>query len=97
MLLPPDRLVSMNLWGFRPEIFDVLADGFARFVRNADLAREEYPLPSAVQWGVRRGLIRVRVLDAGEAWFGVTHAADAHSVREALARHIADGRYPRQL
>ncbi len=86
--------VSMNMWGFQPEMFGPLREEFSEFLKRADLARDEYPLPAAVHRAVRHHEMRVDVLTPESRWFGVTHPDDAPSVRTALAQLVADGHYP---
>ena len=93
-----DDLVSMNLWGFTPAIFPILRRGFAEFLAaHGGEATSELVLPTALGAAVAAGEARVRVLDAGREWFGLTHAADRPLVQEALAGLVAAGRYPASL
>jgi hypothetical protein len=90
-------LVSMNLWGFTPAVFDILRGGFEEFFRSADAGREEYLIPTALRPALERGDCRVRVLDPRSSWFGVTHPADRPVVEAELRRQVAAGRYPEHL
>jgi NDP-sugar pyrophosphorylase family protein len=76
-----DACVSMNMWGFRPSIFEPLADAVAQFV--AEDRDGEAWLPDVVQAQVDAGAT-VRVLMCEERCFGVTHEADLAAVRSAL-------------
>ena len=97
VVLPADALVSMNLWGFTPAVFDTLRRGFAAFFRSGDPVRGEYLIPTAIRAALERRECRVRVLDAGSRWFGVTHPADRPAVAAALQQLVRDGRYPERL
>jgi hypothetical protein len=90
-------LVSMNLWGFTPAVVDLLRDGFVEFFRSADALTGEYLLPTVIRQTVRRGAARVRVLDPGSQWFGMTHPADRPRVEAALRRLVDAGQYPERL
>lgn len=94
--LAPDALVSMNLWAFLPSIFPILRDGFVRFLPHAD-AKREFLLPAAVQESLTRGTARVRVLDAGSPWFGMTYPADRPRVEKAIMALVRAGVYPGRL
>ena len=94
--LSPDLLVSMNLWAFHPTIFPILRAGFVRFLQHAD-AKSEFLLPAAVQEALSRGAARVRVLDAGSPWFGMTYPADRPRVEQAVAALVRNGVYPERL
>ncbi len=90
--------VSMNLWGFRPDVFDVLGEGFRRFLaeRGGDPAAE-YQLPTEVDAARRAGRTAVRALAAGETWFGLTHPRDLDEATVRIAALVAAGIYPARL
>lgn len=93
-----DTRVSMNFWGFPPLFFDVLRDGFARFLRDHGTSTTaEYYLPSAVQEAMRGRGARVKVLTSDDAWCGVTHPHDKPAVQAALRGLVARGAYPSEL
>jgi NDP-sugar pyrophosphorylase family protein len=98
IVAPPDgdEIVSMNMWGLTPDIFPVIEEGLTRFLRTADLARDEYYLPEAISAAMTKGR-RVRVLPAGSHWCGVTFPDDAPAVREQLAALAASSAYPDPL
>ena len=96
-LLHDDALVSMNLWGFRPDIFPALAEGFERFLDHGDLLSDEYPLPVAVQDLLAVTGQQVSVLTPGSRWFGMTYAEDLPFVRAELQRLTDAGSYPSRL
>jgi hypothetical protein len=94
--LAGDALVSMNLWGFTPAIFDTLRRGWREFFHLEPGARE-YLLPTVVREAVRRNECRVKVLESGSRWFGITHGADRSVVSGELQRLVFEGRYPERL
>lgn len=95
---PADTPVSLNLWGFTPSVFPKLRERFSAFLaaRGADL-RAEFFLPDALGTLMSRGEARVRVLATPDPWFGLTHPADAPSVRARLLALHAEGAYPERL
>ena len=95
--VPDDALVSMNMWGFTPAVFELLSEGFREFLREEGASTREYLLPTAIQKAVSGGLARVRVVPSEGTWFGVTYPDDARSVSEGLHRLVADGHYPAPL
>jgi len=90
-------LVSMNLWGFTPEIFRPLREGFVEFLRSPEAEQGEYYLPTAVQSLIGAGLARVRLLAPDSPWFGLSHPADRPLAVEAIHELIEQGAYPEQL
>jgi hypothetical protein len=97
-VMPGKTPVSMNFWGFTPAFLPALRDGFARFLAaNAQSTKAEYYLLSAVQDLVDAGRARVRVLDGGGPWGGLTYPGDRPGLVEMLESLVARGEYPREL
>ncbi|HPC82312.1 MAG TPA: NTP transferase domain-containing protein [Thermoanaerobaculaceae bacterium] len=90
--------VSMNLWGFRPDLLAILSEGFARFL--AEHGRDpgaEFQLPTEVDAARRAGRATVWTVPAGETWFGLTHPSDLEAARARIASLVAAGAYPASL
>lgn len=96
--LTGDELVSMNLWGFRAEIFPLLREQFAVFLaeHGTELKAECY-LPATVHTLIVAGKAAVRVLPTPERWFGVTYQEDRPEVVASVRRLIEAGKYPERL
>jgi choline kinase len=97
--IPPERVASMNVWGFTPAIFAELEGRFARFLREntADLDKVEFYLSEVVGALVRERRARVRVLPATDRWFGMTYHEDKPRVKRAIRDLIGQGVYPETL
>lgn len=94
---PADAVVSMNAWGFSPAVFGYLAGRFDAFRAAHAGDAAEFLLPTAIQEAIRGRTARVRVLEGGETWRGITYPADRPGV-EAFLREVTDaGTYPRDL
>ena len=92
--LKPDTVVSMNLWGFMPDLFDYAADGFVDFLREKiNVPKSEYFLPSIVSKLIETGEKKVKVLVAEDKWYGVTYKEDKEDVCAALNKMVDDGLY----
>lgn len=90
--------VSMNMWGFSTEIFDVLEKGFAEFLGNlADPMKGEYLIPTVVDQLIRSGRANVTVLESKDKWFGVTYKEDKPLVVESFKALIDAGVYKERL
>ncbi len=96
--LTGDEPVSMNYWGFTPQVFDQLRENFEKFLEasGTDLKSECY-IPNTVGELVRAGQARVKVLHSRDSWFGVTYREDRPRVVESIRDLIAKGLYPEKL
>ncbi len=96
--LSGDEPVSMNMWGFTPQVFDQLRERFEEFlVGSASDLKAECFIPNTVGELVRAGQARVKVLRSRDSWFGVTYREDRPRVVESIRRLIAGGLYPERL
>ena len=98
-LLNGDAPVSMNMWGFSPEIFDSMDRLFRDFLASLppDNITSELALPTMVDKMVCDGTLRVNALSTSSVWFGVTYAEDKQSVAAALKAKHESGEYPEKL
>lgn len=93
-----DEIVSMNCWGFTPELFAGLDGQFRGFlVEEASGPKAEFYLPAAVSAMINVDQARVRVLPTESAWFGVTYREDKPRVQAAIAELVQRGEYPERL
>lgn len=94
-----DSVVSMNMWGFKPELFKALESGFVSFLSDntQDVMKKEYLLPSVVGQLVKKGEVEVIVLKTADRWFGVTYKEDKETVVNSIRELIAEGKYPTAL
>ena len=98
--LSGDSLVSMNFWGFTPEILDEIWNAFPAFLaENLPVNPEkcEFYLPTFVGSRLAEGKVRVRVLPCMETWHGVTYKEDLDSVKAAIGQLKREGKYPARL
>lgn len=96
--LTGQEMVSMNLWGFTPPVVDLLTRQFRRFLDywGADTHQECF-LSTSVSDQIELGVTRVKVLQAPDSWFGITHAADRDRSVAILRERVASGAYPARL
>ena len=98
-LLDGSTLVSMNMWGFTPDIFEDLERSFALFlgeIKQGDI-KAEYALPAFVDMLISNGELKVKVLSTSAVWFGVTYKEDKETVAKALLERRDRGEYPDKL
>jgi dTDP-glucose pyrophosphorylase len=100
--LPPDTLVSMNFWGFSPNILPELKKYFDGFLNTfaADVKgqiKNECFIPKAVDYFLKQGICKVKVLHAESDWFGVTYKEDREAAIKKIDEMIVSGVYPSPL
>ncbi len=92
--LSPDDVVSMNLWGFKPDLFGYIEEGFKSFLsEKLNVPKAEYYLPTVVSQLIDKGEKQVKVLVAEDKWYGVTYKEDKQQVTDALTKMVNDGLY----
>jgi UTP-glucose-1-phosphate uridylyltransferase len=98
LALTGEETVSMNMWGFTPELFEQLRSGFSAFLKkNLNDEKAEYYIPVAVNDLVSSDQARVRVLRTPDAWFGVTYREDRPRVVESVKELVTQKLYPSPL
>jgi len=100
--LLPETPVSMNFWGFQPDIlpefkkyFDDFLKGFAADVKGQ--IKSECFIPKAADYFINKGIIKIRALDANSDWFGVTYKEDKEAAIKKIEELTAKGVYPAKL
>jgi choline kinase len=95
MGIDENTVVSMNMWGFMPSLFDYLEKGMIKFLNeNGDSLRSEFFLPGVIDDLIKSGEVEVPVLPTDEKWFGMTYQEDREMVRGKLAELVKQGVYP---
>ncbi len=96
--IPLDAIVSMNCWGFTPDIFEKVQKGFEKFLAEPSMdIKREYYLPFAVKEIMDIGECSVKVYSSSDSWYGVTYKEDRDFVVKSLAALKKDGTYPDEL
>jgi UTP-glucose-1-phosphate uridylyltransferase len=96
--LAPDALVSMNLWGFHPNIFEITRHRFLQFVaEHQDQPRAEFYIPLVINELIKTNQIDLKVIPNAEKWYGVTYKEDKEMVVNAFNELITNGAYPSNL
>ena len=98
--LPEKTVVSMNLFGFHPDIFLELALEFEEFLQDTlpkNPLTAEFYLPVVAGNLPKRNIAPVKVLRSTGHWYGVTYREDRETVVSALRRMTAQGQYPELL
>ncbi|MCK5731252.1 MAG: nucleotidyltransferase [Draconibacterium sp.] len=96
--LTGEERVSMNIWGFKPSLFDNLDNKFIDFLNaEIDKPKSEMLIPSIIFEMINEKKATVKVLEADSPWFGVTYKNDKPFVVEKINILIEEGEYPKNL
>lgn len=95
----PGTIVSMNFWGFAPDtLYPILKEQFEVFMNeHGTSSKAELYIPPIVDYAIRTGKAKVKVLMSEESWFGMTYKEDKDSVKENIRKKISEGIYPENL
>lgn len=93
-----ESYVSMNMWGFTPDIFEYGYKLFIEFMsQRGDELKSEFYIPFVVNSMLNSGIARCRVLGTPDVWFGVTYKEEREGVAKRVAKLVNDGLYPSPL
>lgn len=94
---PVDRysVVSMNFFGFAPDVFGIFKEEFKKFLSEKSTEpKAEFFIPLALSGAMEKGECTVDVFPTNEKWFGVTYAADKPAVVAKIKEMTEAGLYP---
>jgi len=90
--------VSMNVWGFTPELFPYLRSMFNDFLKlEGKELKSEFFIPSVVNNLIQSNIKAVKVLKTGSSWFGVTYKEDKPHVVNKIKSLVDNDEYPLKL
>ncbi len=93
--LSPDEVVSMNFWGFTPDVFPQTEKSFEAFLKEyAFELKSELYIPVVIDQLINSGTANVRVLKSEASWFGVTYAEDKPATIKSIQQLVDQGIYP---
>ncbi|MCQ2388258.1 MAG: nucleotidyltransferase [Kiritimatiellae bacterium] len=96
--LTGEERVSMNLWGFTPELFTALEARFPAWLeKNGGQPKTEWYIPFVVDELIHEGKADVSVLPTDSNWFGVTYREDKPFVTGEIQKLVDAGEYPQAL
>ena len=100
--LIPETPVSMNFWGFTPDImphfqkyFDDFLNAFAADIKTQ--IKSECFIPKAADYFIKQGICKIKVLNADSDWFGVTYKEDKEAAIKKIDELTSAGVYPERL
>ena len=93
-----DTRVSMNFWGFTPEVFKLSEELFKEFAHgHAHDPKAEFFIPIIVETLLNSEGADFKVVPTDSKWFGVTYKEDKPVVQASIDELIKDGVYPENL
>lgn len=96
--LPDATPVSMNFWGFHPDVFEFIQKLFKKFLEeNAKDSKAEFFIPIIGDAFIHDDKGEIKVIPTAAQWFGVTYKEDAPGVKESILELIKSGEYPENL
>ena len=98
VFLPSETIVSMNFWGFHPNVFETAHKMFIEFVKdNFDNPTAEFYIPKVVNEVIHKPNITLSVMTSKDQWYGITYPNDKQTVQNAFAALMMIGVYPSGL
>lgn len=96
--LAVDTRVSMNFWGFTPEVFKISEVLFKEFAMdNKANPKAEFFIPLVAEHLVATEKADFKVIPTDSQWFGVTYKEDKPIVQDSIDGLIKNGTYPENL
>ena len=93
-----DTKVSMNFWGFDPNVFDITEKIFTRFLEeNRENIKAEFFIPIVADHFIKHEGGTVKMIPTTAQWFGVTYKEDAPAVKKSMDQLIREKAYPAGL
>ncbi len=94
-----DTLVSMNMFGFSPKLFEHIEKGMNKFFKDNEnnLEKCEYLIPDVVNKLNEEGEVSVKVIPTTSIWMGMTYREDKELLVNMIDKFIKDGTYPSKL
>lgn len=96
--LEPNTLVSMNMFGFFPDFFELTNSYFESFLQDhGNELKSEFFIPFVLDQMMQSETKTVKVLESGSDWFGVTYQEDKPFVMDKIRGLVSNGTYPESL
>ena len=93
-----NTMVSMNIWGFTPQVFKEIEVQFYQFLReNYQTEKKEFYLPTVVNNLIIEKKASVKVLETNTNWMGVTYKEDKKTVVAKILKLKKESIYPKKL
>ena len=95
--LDENSLVSMNMWGFRPCVFDEMQTAFDAFLDERGMDMEaHFSIPAFMNHRIAQGT-KVKVMETSARWMGLVSHDDKIQVLLRINEMMRRGVYPTRL
>lgn len=95
--LDENSLVSMNMWGFKPEIFEEMQTSFDAFMDEWGMdMKAHYSIPAFMNEKIKKGS-KVKVIETPARWMGLVSHDDKIQVVLRINEMMRKGVYPQRL
>ena len=95
--LDTESLVSMNMWGLRPEFLETLEEGFFEKVVPGNPMKAEFLIPTFIGELLAEDKMSVKVLRTNDTWYGMTYKEDVAVVKASFRDMLERGVYKEEL
>jgi len=96
--LAENTLVSMNFWGFTPDVFDYIEQQFKLFLSQLEPdSKAEFFIALFVESLIQKHKATFKVIPTESEWFGVTYVEDKPWVQQQINQLIDRQVYPKSL
>ena len=93
-----DEIVSMNMWGFTPSLFDNMTEMFTQFLKDqGNEMKSEFFIPLVADTLIKQNKATVKVMKSSDEWFGITYREDKPQVVASIQALVEQGEYPVKL
>jgi UTP-glucose-1-phosphate uridylyltransferase len=93
-----NTIVSMNFWGFVPNIFTIAKEAFQKFIQNSNhLESDEFYIASVVEDAIHQNNLKFKILNTDSQWYGITYKSDEDQIKKHFNNLIESNYYPKNL
>jgi dTDP-glucose pyrophosphorylase len=94
-----NSLVSMNLMGFRPNVFPFIEKKLKEFLsdKEENLIDREIYIPDIIFSAKNESYAEVKLLKTTAVWKGITYKEDRDDVLNSIKNLVEEGEYPNNL
>lgn len=84
-----EELCNVNLFGFSPDVLDMLDSELELFKKNKENSKSECLLSTELSKLIKGGLVKVKLCSTPDKWMGVTGPQDTEVVRKTILSQLA--------